>query len=309
MFRIGTRGSRLALRQTDIVLEALRKAHPQGRFEVVAIRTTGDKLGRASLAEIGGRGVFVVELEKALLRNGIDIAVHSLKDLPSRQAEGLAIAAVPPRGEVHDALFARDGRKLADLPEGAVVGTGSPRRAAQVRALRPDITVADIRGNVDTRLAKVERGEYDGTVLAAAGLARLDILEMATEVLSLEAMLPAAGQGALALEARADDAEAVALARSIDDPETHTATDAERAFERRLGGGCQAAIAAYGAVKDGVLRLRGLVAEVEGRRILRDEIEGPVAEAESLGVRLVERVIEMGAAALLAPAPSRETAP
>lgn len=337
-FRIGTRGSRLALRQTDIVLELLRTAHPGARFQVRTIRTAGDK-SRASLSEIGGRGVFVAELERSLLAGEIDIAVHSLKDLPSAETTGLTIAAVAERGDPRDALVSRDGLTLERLPAGARVGTGSPRRAAQILAARPDLRIADIRGNVDTRIAKVEAGEYDAAVLAAVGLDRLGCLDRASELLPFDVMLPAVGQAALAVQVRADDHEAIALVGAADHTPTRAAVAAERAFERFLGGGCNAAIAAYAvilrsgdrreasgaakpalsgaegnldeafseavesSVRDRTLRLRGLVADTTGKRLLRGEIEGPVAEADAIGVRLAERLMDEGAALLLEAAP------
>jgi len=297
-FVVGTRGSRLALCQTEIVLESLRPTHPPVQFEVCPVRTAGDR-SRASLSRIGGRGVFVIELERALLAGDIDIAVHSLKDLPSLETPGLTIAAVGQREDPRDAIVARSGLTLTELPSDAVVGTGSPRRAAQLLALRPGLRIADIRGNVDTRIRKVQDGEYDAVVLAGAALARLGWLDRATELLSLDVMLPAVGQGALAVQVRSNDAEAMELVRAADHPETRAAVIAERAFERRLGGGCQAAIAALGEVQGGRLRLRGLVADPAGHHLIRDEIEGPSGEAETLGIRLAERLMGQGAAQLL----------
>jgi len=313
-FIIGTRGSPLALRQANIILDSLA-AHPAARLAIRPIRTAGDIQARASLSEIGGRGVFVTELERSLLQAEIDIAVHSLKDLPSRLTDGLLIAAISQREDPHDALISREGLELNQLPAAAVVGTGSPRRAAQLRAYRPDLRVADIRGNVETRIRKVQEGEYDATILAMAGLARLGWLERASQILSLDIVLPAVGQGALAVQVRADDAEAVALVQAVDHEPTHLATIAERAFERRLGGGCQAAIAALAEMADGRLRLRGLVADVSAARLLRNEIEEPLPaggeatlQAEDLGDRLAEQMLEQGAAALLAAASSRQAA-
>lgn len=297
-FVVGTRGSRLALRQTDIVLDALRAACPQALFEVRTVRTAGDR-SSASLSEIGGRGVFVVELERALLASEIDIAVHSLKDLPSRETRGLAIAAVAQRGDPRDVLISRNNVPLPDLPTAATVGTGSPRRAAQLLGLRPDLRVLDIRGNVDTRIRKVQDGQYDAAVLAAAGLARLGWLERAAELLPPEVMLPAVGQGALAVQVRSDDPEAIELVQPADHAETRAAVAAERAFERRLGGGCRAAIAALAEVTGDRLRLRGLVADPTGTRLIRGEIDGPRDDAEGLGFGLAEQLIEQGAAVLL----------
>ncbi|MHC4480792.1 MAG: hydroxymethylbilane synthase [Planctomycetota bacterium] len=306
-FVVGSRGSRLSQRQTELVLDALRQAHPDARFESQAIRTFGDK-SRASLGEIGGRGVFVAELEHALLTGEIDIAVHSLKDMPSDATDGLAVAAVTEREDARDLLVSRDGLTLARLPDGAVVGTGSPRRAAQLLATRPDLRIADIRGNVDTRIRKVEDGRYEAAVLAAAGLARLGWLDRASEVLSTEVMLPAVGQGALALQVRADDKDAGEIVSAMDHPVSRRATAAERAFEARLGGGCHAAIAALGEISGADLRLRGLVGDPTGGRLLRGEIEGPVGEAEALGVRLAESLLSQGAADLLVAVSPPETA-
>ncbi len=295
---VGSRGSRLALRQTEIALEALSSANPDATFEVRTIRTSGDRT-KASLSEIGGRGVFVIEIERALLAGEIDIAVHSLKDLPTDETPGLAIAAVLPREDPCDVLISRRRMKLADLSHGAVVGTGSPRRAAQLIAMRPDISISDIRGNVDTRIRKVDAGEYDAVVLAAAGLARLGWLRRASQTFDPDEMLPAPGQGALAVHVRTEDIETFALALSVDDPETRAAVEAERAFERRLGGGCHAAIAALGEVVEGRLRLRGLVADPAGANLIRGEFEGDIADPESVGLMLAERLMEEGGASLL----------
>ena len=295
---VGSRGSQLALRQTEIALAALSSTNPDATFEVRTIRTSGDRT-KASLSEIGGRGVFVIEIEGSLLSGEIDIAVHSLKDLPAEETPGLAIAAVLPRENPRDVLVSRSEAKLADLPSGATVGTGSPRRAAQLIAMRSDLRIADIRGNVDTRIRKVDAGEYDAVVLAAAGLARLGCLDRASQIFEPDEMLPAAGQGALALQVRADDAETFALALSVDHAETRAAVEAERSFERRLGGGCHAAIAALAEVDYERLRLRGLVADPRGGELIRGEQEGSAADPESVGRVLAERLMEEGAAALL----------
>ncbi len=304
---VGTRGSRLALRQAEIALEALRGAHPGRTFETRTIQTSGDR-STASLSEIGGRGVFVIQIERALVMGQIDIAVHSLKDLPSEETAGLTIAATLLREDPRDALVSRNGARLADLPPGATVATGSPRRAVQVIAARPDVVISDIRGNVDTRVRKVEDGEYDAVVLAAAGLKRLGWLERASQVFEPEEMLPAVGQGALAVQVRFDDAEALAIVAAMDDPATRAAITAERAFERRLGGGCSAAIGGYATLSPGPsadrapLLLRGLVGERAGR-ILRGEMEGVASEADMLGVRLAEYLIGQGAEELLGATP------
>ncbi len=297
--RIGTRGSRLALAQTNMALAALRAMAPEFSYEVVVIRTRGDRDLRTPLSQMGGRGVFVVELERALLQGEIDIAVHSLKDLPSRLAPGLALAAFPRRDDPRDCLVSRDGRTLAELPPGAVVGTGSPRRAAQLRALRPDLTVADIRGNVDTRLRKVMEGGYDAAVLALAGLERLGLAGRVAQVFAPEEMLPAAGQGAIVLEAREDDTAVLALCRAADNPSVRAAVAAERAFEARFGGGCNAVVAALAVAEGDSLWLRGLAADVGGKSFFRGEARGPAGEAEALGYRLAEELLQRGAGVLL----------
>jgi hydroxymethylbilane synthase len=295
---VGTRGSRLALRQTEIVLAALRLAVPNANFEVRTIRTAGDQ-SSASLSEIGGRGVFVIELERALLESEIDIAVHSLKDLPVEETSGLAIAAVLAREDPRDALVSRNDVSLAELPAGAVVGTGSPRRAAQLNALRRDLRVADIRGNVDTRIRRVQSGEYDAVVLAAAGLARLGWTKRASQLFDFEQMLPAPGQGALAVQVRINDAATLAAALAVDHADTRAAVMAERAFERRLGGGCHAAIAALATVLDERLRLGGLIGDPDGGRIFRGELVGTVADPASTGLLLAEQLMDEGAGELL----------
>jgi hydroxymethylbilane synthase len=297
---VGSRGSRLALRQTELVVAELARRHPSVRFRVERIRTAGDRQSGVSLSRIGGQGVFVKEIESALLAGKIDLAVHSLKDMTTDVPAGLAIAAVPPREDVRDALVSRGGLKLADLSAGARVGTGSPRRAVQLKALRPDLDVIDIRGNIDTRVRKVEEGQADATLLSAAGLARLGWLERASEVLSVEAMLPAVGQGTLALETRADDRATRDVVEVIEDRETRLATAAEKTFLARLGGGCRVPIAALATVDGGSLRLRGLVAEADGPRILRGETSGPVETAEALGAQLAEELLKRGAAEMVA---------
>jgi hydroxymethylbilane synthase len=303
-FIVGTRGSKLALRQTEIALQALDSANGGATFEQRIIQTEGDR-STASLSALGGRGVFVIEIEQALLRGDIDIAVHSLKDLPSTETDGLTIAAFLAREDARDALISREGARLNELPAGATIGTGSARRAAQVLALRPDVNVKDIRGNIDTRIRKVEKGEYDAIILAVAGLARLGWLDKASETFEPEEMLPSVGQGILAVQVRSDDPETLALTNLADEGSSHAAALAERAFERRLGAGCSAAIAAYATVGRGALRdraplrLRGLVGGEPGGSLLKGEMSGVAAEADMLGVRLAEYLIAQGAEELL----------
>ncbi len=298
--RIGARGSELALRQAELAANALRRFAPSLAIDVVPIRTTGDKQAQTSLSEIGGRGVFVKELETALRRGEVDLAVHSLKDVPSSElADGLRLAAVLPRETPNDTLVARNRATLAALPAGARVGTGSSRRAAQLAALRSDLRIVDIRGNVGTRIRKVKEGDVDAVVLAAAGLARLSQLDAAGEILALDVMLPAVGQGIIALETRAADPMANPLAEGVNDPETFAVALCERAFQRRLGAGCQAAVAGLAEFRDGILYLRGMVADIAGQTFVRGEILGPSAEAKELGRELAEELLARGAADLL----------
>jgi len=293
---IGSRGSRLALWQANWVRRQLEAA---GRpVTIKEIKTSGDRFVEQSLAVIGGQGLFVKEIEEALLARTIDVAVHSLKDLPTAQPQGLVVACVPAREDVRDLLLARGATRLRALPTGSIVGTGSPRRASQILNLRPDLAVRDLRGNVDTRIAKWERGEYDAIILACAGVRRLELPVVGTPI-DLEAMLPAVGQGALAIETRADDADARAVLAPTHHPETAAAVAAERAFLRALGGGCQAPIAAHARHEAGMLRLSGLVAEPTGRRMVRGSVSGRPDEAESIGTALAEDLLGRGARDLL----------
>jgi hydroxymethylbilane synthase len=299
---VGSRGSRLALRQTELVLAELSRRFPDRSFQVEVVRTAGDRRPQASLAAIGGQGVFVKELEAALGARRVDLAVHSLKDVPTEVGRSLVLAAITERGDVRDAVVSRGQRRLAELPAGSRVGTGSLRRAVQVRALRPDLEVVDLRGNVDTRLRKVEEGLVDAAILAAAGLARLGHLERAAELLDTDAVLPAIGQGALTVEARDDDAEAIEMASALDHRETRLAVTAERAFLARLGGGCRLPMAALAVIEGDSLRLRGLIADPEGQRLLRGEVTGAASDAEALGAALAEQLLARGAAELIAEA-------
>ncbi|HZP57769.1 MAG TPA: hydroxymethylbilane synthase [Dehalococcoidia bacterium] len=293
-FVIGTRGSALALRQVEIVAAALRSRHADLRFEVREIRTEGDR-SSAPLSAIGGLGVFTKAIEDALLAREVDLAVHSLKDLPADLTPGLALAAIPARADPRDALVTRNGSGLDALPPGARIGTGAGRRAVQLRALRPDAVPEEIRGNVDTRIRKVREGQYDGAVLAAAGLDRLGLLHEAAQVFSVAEMLPAVGQAALAVQTRADDDEARALAAAIDDAQARVAVTAERAFLRTLGAGCRLPVAGYATVEQEALRLRALVATDDGRLVRADE-RATSDEAEALGERVGRALLAESAA-------------
>lgn len=294
--RIGTRGSALALRQARWVKEQLERRHSGLRCELVAITTTGDRLQHLALGEMEGRGVFVKEIERALLEGRVDLAVHSLKDLPVELPEGLVLAAVPPRGDPLDALVSRDGAPLEGLPPGARVGTSSARRRLQLLLARPDLEVVSLRGNLDTRLRKLEAGQVEAIVVAAVGLQRLGLERRPAQRLSPEVMLPSPGQGALAVESRADDHRARALAAALEDRASRQEVTAERAFLRRLGGGCRVPIAALGRVRDGVLWLWAGVGTREGTMI-RQQGRALPEEAEALGVELAERILRSSALA------------
>ena len=297
--RVGTRGSKLALVQTDMVVNALRRANPGLDVTTVRITTTGDRDQRTELDHMAA-GVFVKELETALLDGRIDVAVHSLKDVPIDVAPGLALLATLERADPRDVLVART--ELRALPSGAKIGTGSLRRAIQIRLMRPDLTPVAIRGNVDTRLGKINSGEVDGVLLAAAGLQRLSWQDRITQYLPPEQFLPAVGQGALVIEARADDTDTARLVAPLNHMPTWWSTIAERAFLRTLGGGCRAPIGALGTVSDGVLRLEGMIASAAGSGIVRDLMAGNHTAADAIGVRLAERLLAMGGARFIAEA-------
>jgi hydroxymethylbilane synthase len=304
LFRLGTRASTLALAQSGGVAATLI-AELGRQVEMVSVQTQGD-LSSAAISQLGGTGVFVTALRDALLTGDVDLAVHSYKDLPTAPADGLVIAAVPPRQDPRDVLVARDGKTLGELPTGSRVGTGSPRRTAQLRALGFGLEVVPIRGNVDTRLGKVRSGELDAVVLARAGLARLDRLDEVTETLDPLQMLPAPAQGALAIECRADDLELVELLRALDDPDSRAAVDAERALLAGLEAGCTAPVGAMAEVAEGdgadagpEIFLRGLVAALDGTDVVRLSATGPISDARGVGSRLAAELLDLGAADLM----------
>ena len=284
--RIGTRGSRLARTQTDLVCRALAAAHPElaapDALEPVVIRTTGDRITDRPLAEFGGKGLFCKELEAALLERRIDLAVHSIKDLPTWLPEGLVLGAVLEREDPRDVLLARAPASITGLPEGALIGTASVRRKAQLLAQRPDLRVVSIRGNVETRLRKLAAGEVDVTLLALAGLRRLGI-DHAGVVLGPEQMLPAVGQGAIGIECRADDRASLALLAAIDHAASRACVRAERALLGALDGSCHTPIAGYAEISEGRMRLRALIARPDGSACLRTERTGAPGDGEALG--------------------------
>jgi hydroxymethylbilane synthase len=296
--RIGTRGSPLALWQANHIAERLRPLAAPRLVEPIHIQTAGDVV-RGALSQIGGEGLFTKEIQVALLAGTVDVAVHSLKDLPTTPVAGLTLAAVPRRGPMGDVLVSRRHRSFDALPHGAVVATSSIRRRAQILHRRPELKPIDIRGNVETRLRKLTEQGFDATILAEAGLVRLGLTEQMTEVLDTSWMLPAVGQGALGLECRADDAPTHALLAQLNDLATSRAVLAERALLRGLGGGCQVPIGAMAVVEGDVLRLRGVVLPPDGTQRVAAEVSGPVGEAELLGHRLAAMLLARGARELL----------
>jgi hydroxymethylbilane synthase len=296
---IGTRGSRLARVQAEPVREMLSSLHPERAWLLREIRSEGDVQRRASLTSIGGYGVFVKALEDKLLAGEIDLAVHSLKDMPTRLATGLKIGAVLPREDARDALVSRGGPTLDDLPTGAVVGTGSVRRRAQLLAYRSDLVTQDIRGNVDTRLRKLKNGGYEALIVAVAALIRLHRTSVISQYLPLALMLPAVGQGALAVEVRESDEEVGELVQPLNDLATERAVSAERAFLAALGGGCTVPVAAHAAVSDERLKLQGMVANLDGAKVILDSLSGSPLQAEDIGRRLADRILSQGAAQIL----------
>jgi hydroxymethylbilane synthase len=301
VIRIGTRGSVLALAQAHATAEGL-SAHGH-EVEIVPMRTEGDRLASARLATIGGKGLFVREIEEALLDGRIDVAVHSLKDLPAEVPAGLLLAAFPERADPRDVLISRGAGGLDALAPGAVVGTSSPRRRALVLAARPDLAVEPLRGNVDTRLGKLASGACDAVILAAAGLTRLGIEPPHAEALDVDEFVPAVGQGVLGLEARADDARVRAALGLLDDPVTRACALAERAFLARLGASCVTPVAAHASLTDDVVTLRALVVSEDGRKILREMGAGPAGEGAALGRRIADALLARGAADVVALAP------
>lgn len=298
---IGSRGSRLALWQAEQARERLQLSNPGIEIRIEIIKTTGD-VKSEPLSVIGGKGVFTKELEEALLDGRIDIAVHSLKDLPTILPDGLSISAICEREDPRDALVLRGGAQgssLLDLPQRAVVGTSSQRRLAQLKVLRGDVEIKDLRGNVDTRIRKLDEGQYDALILATAGLVRLGLQNRISARIPFSEMLSAVGQGAIAIETRSDNDFAVEATSKLDHNETRIACLAERAFLRGLGGGCQLPIAAHAVLEQDLLFLDGLVAQPDGSEILRDRVSGPPELAEAIGAELSAQLISRGATKFL----------
>ena len=297
--RIATRRSKLAMWQAEHVQSLLRAAHPGLPVELVPMSTQGDRVLDRALAEVGGKGLFVKELEVAMLEGRADIAVHSMKDVPSELPPGFAIVAVLPRANPLDAFISRRYRRFEDLPPGARVGTSSPRRQAQLRHARPDLRLELLRGNVETRLRRLDEGELDAILLACAGLERLEIAHHITQQLDIDLSVPAVGQGVIGIESRADDARSRDVLAVLHHADSFTRLVAERAFAATLGGSCHSPIAAHASLDRGTLTVRGFIGAPDGSETYRDKVAGPAAEAESLGRQLARRMQSAGAETLL----------
>ncbi len=299
IIKIGTRGSKLALWQANWVKSALRAGHPSLFVELVPIKTKGDKILDVALAKVGGKGLFVKEIEEALLNGHIDLAVHSMKDMPSEIPKGLCIGAIPRRETPQDVLISRKSLLLSQIGPNARIGTSSLRRAAQLLHARPDLVITPLRGNLDTRLKKLDAENLDGIILAAAGVKRLGLEHKITEYLDEKVMLPAVGQGALCIEIRENDSEVESIVSLLEHHETRTVVMGERAFLKRLEGGCQVPIAAYGKIEKNKFTLCGLVATVDGTTVIKDSLSGQKDSSEIIGVKLADCLIEMGAKTIM----------
>lgn len=296
---VGSRDSALAMWQTNWVVDTLRKLNPDYSFRIVSMKTQGDKILDVALAKIGDKGLFTKELEVAMLNGEIDLAVHSMKDLPTVLPEGLTIGAMCERVDPRDVVISRNGKPLAELPEGALIGTSSLRRCAQLLNYRSDLQLEPLRGNLNTRMAKLERNNLDAIILAAAGVERLGWGDRITERISTDVCLPAVGQGSIGIEIREGDQEVSNVVQKINHAPSRAAITAERALLRKLEGGCQIPIGALGTVDGGQLTLKGVVAGLDGQEVIRDQISGPVEQAAALGEKLAERLVEMGADRIL----------
>lgn len=298
-FIIGSRGSELALWQANFVMSRLVSEFPDRQFEIKIIHTTGDQVLDLALSKIGDKGLFTRQIETELLSGAIDFAVHSLKDLQTEQPEGLMIGAICEREVPNDVFISKTGGSIDDLPHGAKVATGSLRRRSQLLHYRPDLEIVEIRGNVPTRLRKFDESDLDGMVLAYAGIHRLGLGERISQIIPFDTMLPAVGQGAVAIEVRADDGEVLELAAKLNDESTHRCIVAERAFLRRLEGGCQVPIGAHATIDGGQVKLEGMVGSLDGSVVFRESLNGAVSDAENIGIKLAESLIGKGAVELL----------
>ncbi|MBZ0220900.1 MAG: hydroxymethylbilane synthase [Candidatus Methylomirabilis sp.] len=296
---IGTRGSQLALWQANWVKSEIEKRHPELEVELEKIKTTGDKILDVPLAKVGGKGLFVKEIEEALLEGRAHLAVHSMKDVPTFFPDGLSLRCITEREDPRDAVFSRNHVKLLDLPKGASIGTSSLRRQSQILNLRPDFRILQLRGNLDTRMKKLDNGDFDAIILAGAGVKRLGWADRITELLPVNMSLPAIGQGALGIETKTDDDYINGLVAFFDHPETSYCVRGERALLKRLEGGCQVPIAAHGELSGDTIKITGLVAGIDGKKIIKDSVSGPKDDCEKLGVELAEKLLKNGAYEIL----------
>ena len=300
ILKIGTRGSKLAVAQSLWVKKRIEARYEDIQVELVTIKTTGDKILDSSLSRVGGKGLFVKEIEEALLTERVDVAVHSMKDVPADLTEGLVLCSFPEREDPSDALVSKGDKSIETLPLHSRVGTSSLRRSAQLLHMRPDLQIVPLRGNVDTRLRKLESGDVDAVVLATAGLKRLGFENIISHVIPYDQIMPAIGQGALGLEARRYDQRTIDLLSFLNHESTETAVKAERSFLRELGGGCQVPIAGFAQLSADLVHLKGMVAELDGRWIVSDEITGRKDQAEESGIKLARMLIDAGAQEILA---------
>ena len=296
---IGSRGSKLALWQANFVKEKIEEMFPEIDLEIKVIKTKGDKILDAPLSKIGSKGIFTREIEHALLRGEIDIAVHSLKDLPTQLPDGLTLAGVTEREDVRDVLISKNGLKLSELPQSAVIATGSLRRKAQLLHFRKDFKIVNLRGNVDTRFRKFYESSWDGMVLAYAGVKRMNYEDKITEIIPTEIILPAAGQGSIAMETRKDNTKVIEIIRKINHRDTELAITAERTLLSRLEGGCQVPIGVFANVNDGKLKITAMISSLDGNFLLKDSNEGEAEKAEEIATELAEKLLSKGAGKIL----------
>ena len=297
--RIGTRGSKLALWQANFIKSEIERLCPDFNVKLKIIKTTGDRITDRPLAMIGGKGLFVKEIETALLNNDIDIAVHSMKDMPGELPEGLVIGAIPKRENPFDVLISKNNYLLTDYEKGAKIGTSSLRRASQIKHIRPDVTIVSIRGNLDTRIKKLKSGEYDAIVLAAAGLIRLDQKNEITQYLDETIMLPAVGQGALCIETRENDDDIASIMKKLDHPDTRICVTGERAFLKQIEGSCHIPVACFGKITGNDVVLTAVVASVNGKKLIKEQIISPVDKVENSGRILADKILEKGGRKIL----------
>ncbi len=296
---IGTRGSKLALWQANYVKNEIENRYKSIKVELKIIKTKGDKILDVPLAMVGGKGLFVKEIEEALLREEIDLAVHSMKDVPTFFPEGLCLPIITKREDYRDAFISKNGKKLNDMPEKSVIGTSSLRRKSQLMNIRKDFKIKDLRGNVDTRLRKLEEGQFDGIILAVAGLRRMGFEDRITQYLDESIMIPAIGQGALGIEIRENDNKILEIVSFLKDEKTFIEVSAERAFLKELEGGCQVPIGCYGKINGNKLILVGFVADVEGKNFIKEDISGEIKDFEKLGVELANNILSKGGKEIL----------